>query len=292
MFDMHYEYIGSMEESRTIFIVMLNVQIDLSALQNLANLEQIQKIGDQAAANLALLTHAKVQELAGQKLHSRLDMYRKALSFKQEDSGVWLIHLEAEADWIETGLKAHSMVSDLLASPKAKISATGEKYMIIPFNITSGKSGATQTTSAQQDLVQAVKQQLKQAKIPFAKIEKDASGLPLLGRLHKLDLRTPAKTHEGPGQGWGAVGSARVGATNIPFLQGASITQSLNSKGKVERSVTTFRMVKESHEGQGRWFHPGLEPVNAFQEAYEWAQEELKNNIMPGIMEEISRLSS
>ena len=69
---------------------MLNVQIDVSALQNLANLEQVQKIADQAAASLALLTQAKVQELAGEKLHSRLEMFRKGLSMKQEDSGIWV----------------------------------------------------------------------------------------------------------------------------------------------------------------------------------------------------------
>ena len=270
--------------------LLLSVNIDLSGLQNLANLEEIKRIGDAAAGQLAILTHAKVQEIASQKLHSRLEAYRKALSFKQEESGVWLVHLEADADWIEEGVKAHSMVEDLLNSPKAKTALDGSRYMAIPFAITSGKSGPTQTTDYQQELVQAVKQQLKQAKIPFAKIERDASGMPRLGTLHKLNLQTPLKGSQGPGQGWGQIGSPRVGATGIPFMANASVRQGLNSAGKVERSVMTFRMVSSKHAAEGRWFHPGLEPVNAFQEAYDFALHELEINIYPDIVKQIEAL--
>ena len=277
---------------------MLSVTIDLSALQPLADLSQLERIGNEAAASLALLTQAKVEELAGEKLHSRLDMFRKNLSIKQEDSGVWIIHLDAEADWIEEGVKAHSMVSDLLKSPKAKISEKGEKYLVVPFAMTSGKSGPTQTTNVQQQLVQSVKKQLKDAKISFGKIEKDASGMPLLGTLHKLNLSTPSRKdwaqpgHGHGGAGWGPPGYPMIGATGIPFLAGAQVTQSLNSKGKVERSVMTFRVVKEGHEQEGRWYHPGLEPLNAFGQAYDWAMRELETNVYPDIMRKIEQLSS
>jgi hypothetical protein len=267
---------------------LFNVFIDASSLQNLASLETIQEVSNKAAANLALLTQAKVQELAGEKLHSRLEMFRKGLSMKQEDSGVWIIHLEESEAWINDGYPAHSLIPDLLNSPKAKMASDGSKYLVVPFQMTAGKVGATQTTSAQQDLVQAVKQQLKQSKIPFAKIEKDQSGMPLLGRVHKLNLQTPAKTKEGPGQGWGQIGNARVGATGIPFLQGAGVYQSVNSKGKVERSVMTFRVASSKHEAQGRWQHPGLEPTHIFEDAYEFALRELETNVMPSIMKEIA----
>ena len=276
---------------------MLSVNIDLSSLQGLADLSQIEQIGNEAASQLALLTHAKVEEIAAQKLHSRLEAYRKALSFKQEDSGVWLIHLDSEADWIEEGVKAHSMIEDLLASPKAKTAADGSRYMAIPFAITSGKSGPTQTTEVQQQLVQAVKTQLKEAKIPFAKIQKDASGMPMLGTLHKLKLSTPKMLewpkpgHGHGGTGWGAPGYPMIGATGIPFLAGAQVTQSLNSKGKVERSVMTFRIVSSKMEGSNRWQHPGLEPVDAFNQAYEWAMRELETNIMPSVIQKIAALS-
>jgi hypothetical protein len=269
--------------------LLLNIQIDLSGLQNLANLEEIKRIGDAAAGQLAILTHAKVQEFAAQKLHSRLEMFRKGLSMKQED-GIWIIHLENELSWIEDGMPAHSMLPDLLDSPKAKIASDGSKYCIIPFANTAGKTGATQVTAAQQDLVGAIKQQMKQDKIPWAKIDKDDQGRPKLGLLQKINVRTPNKTHEGPGQGWGAVGGQRVGATGIPFLQGAQVFQNLNSKGKVERGVITFRVASSKHMGSGRWEHPGLEPAHALNDAYEWALNEVQVNIMPNIIKEIEAL--
>jgi hypothetical protein len=278
------------------WLIMLNVNIDLSSLQNLVNIEEITRIGEKAAADLALLTQAKVNELAGERLHSRLDMFRKGLSMKQEDSGVWLIHLEDEAGWIEEGVPAHSMLPDLLNSPKAKTAADGSKYMVIPFANTAGKTGATQTTAAQQDLVGAIKQQLKQQKIPFSKIEKDDQGRPILGRVHKLNLKTPNKPREAQpghgkqGMGWGKTGSPMVGATGIPFLEGAGVYQSLSSKGGVERSVMTFRVASSKHAGQGRWEHPGLEPANILADAYEWALKEIDTNIMPQIMREIEEL--
>ena len=275
---------------------MFNVNIDLSALKDLANLEEVQRIGNQAAANLALLTHAKVEELAAQKLHSRLEMFRKAVSFKQEDSGVFLIHLDASADWINDGYPAHSMIPDLVNSPKAHIANDGHKYMIVPFTMTAGKSGPTQVTPAQNELVESVKKQLKEAKIPWAKIEKDDQGRPKLGQLHKLNLSTVLKNREArPGHGrdslgYGAVGGPRVGMTGIPFMSGAGIYQSLSSTCKVERSVMTFRVASEKQMSP-LWDHPGLEPTCIFEEAYEWALRELQDNVMPSITKEISELS-
>jgi hypothetical protein len=274
--------------SRTILMLMLNVNIDLSSLEGMADLSELEKIGEKAAANLALLTQAKVQELAGERLHSRLDMFRKGLSLKQEKSGVWLIHLDTELGWVNDGFPAHSLIPDLVNSPKAHMSADGHKYIIVPFQ---HKGGPTQNTPAQMDLVNAVKQQMKKDKIPWAKVEKDSSGMPLLGRLHKLKVQTPSKTHEGPGQGWGAVGAPRVGATGIPFLQGAAVHQSLTEKGKVERSVMTFRVASEKHEAEGRWHHPGLEPTNILEDAYEWALKELETNVMPDIVRQISEIT-
>jgi hypothetical protein len=277
--------------------IVLNVNIDLSGLLNLANLDDLKRIGELAAANLALLTQAKVEELAGQRLHSRLAQFREGLSPpKQDDSGVWVIHLDDEQAWINDGYAAHSMIPDLLNSPKAKMAADGSKYMVIPFSHTAGKSGPTQTTPAQQDLVVAIKKQLNNQKIPWGKVEKDSSGMPILGRVHKLNLQTPNKMREAmsghgrQGMGWGNVGEKMVGATGIGFLEGAAVHQSLSSKGKVERSVMTFRIASSKHEAQGRWQHPGLEPTHIFEDAYEWALKEIDLTVMPSIMKEIEAL--
>ena len=270
---------------------MLSVNIDLSALKDIANIDEVRNIAEAAAANLALLTQAKVQELASEKLHSRLKMFRDGLSMRQEDSGVWIIHLDEKVAWINDGFEAHSLIPDLLNSPKAKTAADGHKYMIVPFVNSAGRSGPTQTTSYQQDLVGAIKQQLKQAKIPWGKIEKDDQGRPKLGKLHSLNLQTPNKTKEGPGQGWGGIGSPRVGATDIEFLNGASIYQSKGPGGKVERSVITFRIASEKHLGTGRWEHPGLDATHILEGAYQWALEELDRNVMPDIIRQVGELN-
>jgi hypothetical protein len=276
---------------------LFNVFIDASSLQNLASLETIQEVSNKAAANLALLTQAKVQELAGEKLHSRLEMFRKGLSFKKEEDGVYIIHLDEEQAWINDGYAARSLIPDLLNSPKAKTALDGSKYLCVPFQMTAGKVGATQTTQAGQELVQAMKQQLKQATIPFAKTERDSSGMPLLGRIHKLQLKTPLKKrdpepgHGNQGMGHGAVGQPMQGPTGRGFLEGAGVYQSLNSRGKVERSVISFRVASSKQIGTGLWDHPGLEPTHIFEDAYEFALRELETNVMPHILKEISERS-
>jgi len=274
---------------------VLNVTIDLSGLQNLADLSEIERIGNKAAADLALLTQAKVQELAGERLHSRLEMFRKGLSLKQEDSGVWIVHLDDQVVWINDGMPARSMLPDLLNSPHAKTAVDGSRYMVVPFKMTAGKSGPTQVIPAQTDLVESVKKQLKEANIPWARIEKDASGMPLLGKLHSLKLSTPLKNAEPrPGhgrdsQGYGPVGYPRIGMTGTPFLAGASIFQSLNAQGKTERGVITFR-VASSKQSSPLWDNPGVAPTRILEDAYEWAVREVDQHVMPEIMRQIELL--
>jgi hypothetical protein len=276
---------------------VLHVTIDLDSLRHLADIDVIQKIGDKAAADLALLTQAKVNELAGERLHSRLEMFRKGLSLKQESDGIWLIHLESELTWIEDGAPARSMIPDFMNSPHAKTASDGSRYLVIPFTHTAGKGGATQNTPAQQILVDAVRKQLKQQGIAWGKIEKDSAGRPKLGKLHQLNLTTPNKPHDSKsgrgrsGFGWGGAGSPMVGATGIGFLEGAQVFQTLNSSGKVERGVTTFRVASSKHEAQGRWQFPGIEPAHILNDAYEWAIQELDRNIMPDIIRQIEALS-
>jgi hypothetical protein len=65
----------------------------------------------------------------------------------------------------------------------------------------------------------------------------------------------------------------------------------MNSKGKVERSVMTFRVASEKMLGSGRWQFPGIEPAHILNDAYEWALKEIDQNIMPMILKEIGELS-
>jgi hypothetical protein len=271
---------------------MFNVNIDLTSLQNMFNYEEVQKISDNAARQLALLTQAKITELANEKLKTRRKTFLEGISLKQEDSGVWLIHIDESVHWINDGVEEHSMLPDFLRSDKAKTAADGHKYLVIPFEFQAGKGGPTQNTPYQQDLVNAIKNQLKAAKIPWGKIEKDDKGNPALGRLHSLTMKTPSKTKNGPGQGWGKLGDSRMGPTDIPFLQGAAVYQTKNEKGKIERSVMTFRVASEEHLGTERWFHPGLDSVRIMEEAYYWALKELETNIMPSVLSQIDNLGN
>lgn len=262
---------------------MFNVNIDISCLENILNFKDIQKVGEQAAAELTALTHAKVQELASQRLHTRLEKFREAVSISKED-GVHIIHLDDAASWIEQGYEAHSQIPDFMNSSKAKTAKDGSKYLVVPFGITPGKSGATQTSPPQQDLVKAVKSAMRKAKIPFKQIEKDDQGRPILGKLHDLKVTTPDKMSEGPGQGFGPTVHPRQGAGGTPFLHGAAVYQTLIPGGTVQRSIMTFRVAKESHAAEGRWQLPDLGGVFVMRDAAEWAGQELQENILPELI--------
>jgi hypothetical protein len=250
------------------------------------------------------MTMAKVTELANERLHSRRKQFIDALSMREED-GIWVIELAGEARWIDDGMEPHSMLDALLSSPKAQRSADGSTYVVVPFEHGPGK-GATNTPASQLDLVGTVKSEMKRRKIPWATIERDDQGRPKLGRLHKFSVKgKPSKTGEGPGQGWGPVGDTKQGYSDrnarmrqhggpggggIPFLQGVAVYQNAVEGGGVKRSVMTFRIASSKHRGEGRWEHPGLEPVNIFEDAWKWALETMDKEIMPKLAEQFRKL--
>lgn len=280
-------------------MALFEINVDMTQLLgDLRGLEEkARQVSQRAAAELAPAIHAHLLEEAGKKLKSRRKMFVDALHFRQEGEDTWLIVLDAKARWIDDGMEPHSLVPDLLKSKKAKTAADGSRYMVVPFEHGPGKGPAT-STPAQLDLQNTIKQHLKQAQnaltgkkgIPYAKIEKGPDGRPLTGMLHSLDIGGgPVKTGHGPGQGWGAVGAVRQGATGIPFLQGVRIYQKeIAVKGggtKVQRAIMTFRTVSSKHEAEGRWYHPGLEPTNLMEDAYRWGLDHWRSVVAPKAME-------
>lgn len=278
---------------------MIGCNIDLTGLDGLLDIENIVQ-QEVAAANLKLgaTAHAHAVELATNELHSRRETYLKALTFFEAD-GVAVLQLDASALWIEEGIKGPwNMLDALLSSPKAKISKDGKRYLVIPFDHSPGH-GATNTTPAQLDLVNTVRSEMKRRRIPWAKVERDDNGRPLLGRLHKFSVNdAPLKTHHGPGQGRGAIGDVRQGpgprqlvggapGGGTPFLAGVGVYQKLGPGGSVQRSVMTFRVASEDHIGQERWDHPGLEPKRFLERTEKWALEQADNLIVPDLMERI-----
>jgi hypothetical protein len=232
---------------------------------------------------LGAMVHAHMVEEANQKLHSRRQKYLDSLSPKIEDDA-YVIELGQEAVWIDDGVPPHSMIEDLLSSPKAKRSASGSMYLVVPF-LHGPNRGATNTPASQMDIVGAVKKSLKQNKIPWAKVERYPNGQPKIGRLHSLDINDqPLKTKEGPGQGHGKIGEVRSGNTGISFLKGLSVYQNDNGKGGVTRSILTFRVVSSSQAGSGKWQFPGLEGVHIMENAQQWGIEQIEREILPDLM--------
>lgn len=285
---------------------MFSVNIDVSEIANLVG--ETRKAADmamqEAARNLTAMTHAKIVELAGSKLHSRRQMFVDGLSYQQVAADTWLINLDAKVRWIDDGMPAHNMLDDLLKSKKAKTAKDGSRYVVVPFNHGPGK-GASNSTPAQMDLVATIKSEMKRKNIPFGTIEKDASGQAKTGRLHSFDImKEPLKTANGPGQGHGPIGDVRQGPNQrqnvgggpggggTPFLQGVSVYQNKVKdrfgNTSVKRSIMTFRVASSKHKEQGnRWNHPGTDPMNILEDAAKWAMETFDREIAPGIIAKV-----
>jgi hypothetical protein len=268
---------------------VLFVNVDLGDLMDLKDLDKgVQKIATDAARDLAAMTRAKLIELANEKLHSRRQMFIDGLHMKKsEDEGVYIVSLDAKVRWIDDGLPAHNMLDALLASPKAKRAADGHRYLVVPFQQGPGQ-GKTESTPEKQDLIGEIKKYMKSEGIPFGAIEKDAAGQAKTGKLHAFTLGDkPIKTRDGPGMGHGQKGDVRQGPTGIPFLQNVNVYQNKNAKGKVKRSILTFRIASDKQRGEEQWNHPGTGPINMFEDAAKWAQDTWEKDIAPGIINKI-----
>lgn len=251
---------------------MIQLNVDLSGLTSLGTelKPKLEKALEQAAASLALQSHAHLLEQVQSQLNSTREKYVDAISFNQVNDTTWVIHLDQSAMWIEEGLPEHEMIDDLLKSRKAKIAKDGSKYLVVPFQ---HNKGPTQQTPAQSDLTNTIKAELKKRNIPYGKIERDGKGKAKTGLLHSFDItKDPIKTHEGPGQGHGQVGQVRQGNTGIPFLKNVRVYQR-DVGGKIQRGIMTFRVASSKHRGSGKWIHPGLEPRNFLDETADWANQ-------------------
>lgn len=257
-----------------------------------------------ATRNLAAQTHAHVKEEAANKLHSRLEEFNENLDFEQVDTNTYSIIVREKARWIEDGMPQHSMLENLLASPKAKHAQDGSKYIVVPFK---HNKGPTKQTPHQREIARQLKGELRRRNIPYGKLERNPDGSPKMGLLHKFDFAgkqdKPKHGAQGPASFPMAAhhtGTGVLGPDGRPFLHGVRVYQHynrnadgtfrLNQKGQVTvgRSIMTFRVASSKHEGGSKWFHPGLAPKNFLEEALNWAQSEWDNRIAPEILKEIT----
>jgi hypothetical protein len=215
--------------------------------------------GIQLASAMAF---AHANELARDRLKSRLSMFLDGLSYQKITDGVWSIELDESKSWIDDGLQPRDMKPDLLRK-NAKTAKDGSRYKVIPF---SHDKRPQDQTDKQKELVDSIKRELKVRKIPFKKIELKSDGSPRLGKLHTLNIDSARPTSK----------------SSHPALQGVNIYQRLGPKGAIRRDIVTFRVV--SSKQTDKWFHPGLRPVSIMDDTYTWVVNEFENKILPDIL--------
>jgi len=267
---------------------VLFVNIDVSALVELLDIQRaLNSVAQGSARDLAMMIKTKATELAAQKLKTRRQLFVDGLKMAKVTEDVWVVSLDAKVRWIDDGQPRHNMLDNLLKSKKAKRAADGSRYLVVPFDHGPGK-GPAATTPAQQDLISTIKAEMKERGIPFGKIETDAAGQARLGKLHSFDItKAPIKSIQGPGQGKGPVGSVKQGPTGIPLLQGVTVYQNKDAKGRVKKQIVTYRIASSKHEGQGRWEHPGNNAINIMEDATKWAMQEWEKEIAPALLNKV-----
>jgi len=223
--------------------------------------KDVQKALQDGAESLSNMVHAKVQEMATDKLNTRAKEYKENVTFEEVQKGVWVVTLLEPALWIEEGLKPYDMKETHLAK-NAKVGKDGKRYKHIPFD--KAKPPSQQSESANK-LTNEIKEHLRANKIPFRKIELNESGSPRLGLLHKFSLPSDKP-------------SAR---SKDPSLKNVQIYQTKDSTGNIRRDIMTFRTISDNSDN---WQHPGLDAVKIFDEAYKWAEQEWTTKILPDIL--------
>lgn len=226
--------------------------------------KDLQKDLNEAVKNLADMTLEKTLEFASEGLHTTFSIYKDALSSKRIEAGVYVISLDQKALWIEEGLPENfDMKPGLLKD--AKVSKEGNRYAVVSFQ--HNKRPSEQGPQAK-ELVSQIKRVLRQESIPYAKIEKDSNGSPRIGLLHKIDIDSDKPTAK----------------ASTPALQGLRIYQNKDEKGKVSRSIMTFRTVTDGPSGKDKFIHPGLEAKKFMDKALTWAEEIFDREILPELL--------
>lgn len=240
------------------------VMVDSKALaESFGELKQeVEKAVTDGVRAASVMAYAHANEIARERLHSRLNTFLDALSYKQVADGVWSIELDEKATWIDDGMNPRDMKPDLLRK-NYKVNKKGEKYKVIPF---SHSKNPQDQTKKEKGLVDQLRKELESRKIPFKEVELNPDGSPRLGKLHTLNIDSNKPTQR----------------STSPALQGVNIYQRKGANGEVRRDIVTFRVVSEGQKD--KWFHPGLKPVNIFDDTYSWVLNTFESKILPDVL--------
>lgn len=227
---------------------------------------------NKAAADLAILTKEKVNELASTELKTTADNFNKNVGTEEVSPGIWVVFINEEVLWQEEdGIVAGTDMKKALLSgedPKHQIktSKDGHKYRSIPFD--HGKNTAAKASPKAAELVGQIKAFLKANNVPYKKIEKNSDGSNRLGKLHQFDIPSDPPTDR----------------ASTSALKGLSIFQTKTESGGVRRDIMTFRTVSNGPASADKWIHPGYQPKKFLDRAAEWAEKEWSDKILPEIM--------
>lgn len=249
----------------------LHLNIDISSLASefsevAQELEQDLVSGVQG---LASMTHAKVLELASDELKSLSQKYKENVDFTNPENNLWIVTLREPAMFIEEGMQPGFM-RQLLNGRSSKTNNKGERYATIPFEHVKETESTSNKDIKPSEISDLIKKELRSRKIPFRKIETDRGGQPKLGLIRKLNI---------------ASGRPSANA-NYDTLHGLNIYQMKTKSGTIKKHFVTFRVIKESHEAEGKWFQPGKEGIKLLDKALEWAERYWESDLLPQILDQ------
>lgn len=246
----------------------LKIQIDAEEIASqFGDLKyEVEEALTEAVRQASVMAYGIANELAAEKLNSRLKTYQDALSYEEVSPGLWTVSLDESAFWIEDGISAHDQRETLLKN-NAKVSKDGTRYKVIPFEHSKNPS---QQTSRAREISQMVKKELKARNIPYKKIERDEKGSPRLGKLHSFSV--PGSPKPSP--------KAKFGA-----LSGINIYQRME-KGRAVRDIMTFRTITSKKDD--RWMHPGLQAEKILDQTFDKIQQIFDLEILPEVLRKYS----
>lgn len=265
--------------------------------------EETKKQLSKSIGDLAKVTQNHILELADTELSPALKLVfrgkenQKNIYLTALDKNTYVITLTGSAYFIEEGIPPNTdMKTDrwLFKSKSTKVSKSGHRYLVIPFEHSMPPS---QQSGYTKNLTERIKFELKAqnklrktnglSQIPWGGIEKDRNGNPKEGLLHEFNFK---------------YGKARASWSNDP-LERLRVYQAIEKdaegkakltkggKAKVTRSFMTFRTASENPKSdpktgvspKQKFIHPGFTAKKFMDRSAEWAEQEFYNKILPEI---------
>lgn len=218
---------------------------------------------------LPILTKQQVDREASKVLHETKDHYVSKVSVKIEDY-VLIVDIDKD-DWLanalEKGANGFDMKRGHLASPKAKMSKEGYRYIAIPIK---AKAGAHKGTDKGAFYQQKINEVLSAPKFGMRQLKSRIGG--------KL-VESQHVFHDDP------------------FLQGLQRVRVFDSAKEMATNKSKpwqymmFRTMSENPLSVSQWQHPGIEEKRIMREVDRWLEANLETMMDSFISQEIYKIS-